>query len=76
MNHDFSTKEGLANAVTWTQEMLNVLTNRGTWVIPRSGTVVQVDKAMKTAYITRTKLPEDELELVLEAMGWTVVYRQ
>jgi hypothetical protein len=74
-NYDLDTKEGMANSVAWTQQIFDTLTSKGQWVVPRSGTVIRVDKANKTAYITQGFVSDTGMERVIKAMGWTVEYR-
>jgi hypothetical protein len=74
-NYDIDTEEGMANSVAWTEELFLTINNGGKWVVPRSGTVIRVDKANKTAYITQGFVPDTGMERVIKAMGWTVEYR-
>jgi hypothetical protein len=71
MNFDLDTTEGMENAKKWTANMLDCLSPHGTWIVPRSGTMVQFDKANKTANV-RSFLPDDAIARVLRAMGYTV----
>ena len=72
MNYDLNTKEGMANAVNWTQDLVDTLSDNGTWMIPRSLTTVSVNKPTKTVTI-RAVLPETSVPKVFKAMGWTVI---
>lgn len=71
MNWDISTKEGMANAVDWTERLVQTLSDKATWGIPRSGTTVQIDKTNKVATIAGL-LPDPAIPKVFKAMGWTV----
>lgn len=71
MNYDLDTDEGMANAVQWTREHFDKLTDGGIWIVPRSGTLVLVNHADKTATIHNTT-PDPSIERVIKAMGWTV----
>ena len=71
--YDLDTKEGMANAIKWTQQLFDVLNDKSTWGVPRSGTTVQIDKATKTATITYNFTPDPSIAQVIEAMGWTVI---
>lgn len=71
MNWDINTKEGMANAIDWTQRLVDTMSEKATWGIPRSGTVVQIDKATKTATIS-SLLPDPAVPRVFKAMGWEV----
>ena len=73
MNYDLDTTEGMANAVKWTEQMFNVLNDGASWGLPRSGTLVRVNKQTKTATITQGFAPEGGLVQVIRAMGWKVV---
>jgi hypothetical protein len=73
VNYDLDTKEGMANAVKWTEQMFNVLNDGASWGLPRSGTLVRVNKQTKTATITQGFAPEDGLAQVIRAMGWKVI---
>ena len=75
MNYDLDTKEGMTNSIAWTQQMFDTLTSKGQWIVPRSGTVIRVDKAAKTAYITEGHIPDTGMARVIKAMGWKVEYR-
>ena len=74
MNYDISTEEGMRNSVAWTQEIFSTIQEGGKWIIPRSGTIVTVDHANKTAYVIASQAPEPDTEKVIKAMGWEVVY--
>lgn len=71
---DINTKEGMAQAIAWTQQHLQRLSSGGAWVIPRSGTIVRVYHTAKLAAITPGFAPDPSIPKVLEAMGWTVAY--
>lgn len=74
MNYDLDTKQGMANAIAWTNALLNQLKEGGTWIIPRSNTVVTVvshdDKQVK---VTRGELPDPAIARVLKAAGWNLI---
>lgn len=71
MNYDLDTPEGMANAKRWTANMLDSLSDNGVWMVPRSGTMVQVDKKAKTAKVT-SFVPDESIARVLRAMGYQV----
>jgi hypothetical protein len=75
MNYDISTKDGLNNSVIWTQRMFSMIKDGGTWAIPRSGAIVRVDHSNNTAHITLAGKSEPDVERVIKAMGWNVVYK-
>ena len=72
MNFDIETKDGMANSVRWTEAMFNQIKDGGTWMIPRSGTIVRVSHKDKTVSITAGVQPEASLRRVIKAMGWTI----
>lgn len=71
MNYDIDTDEGMANAVQWTTEHFARLKDGGVWMVPRSGTLVRVRHATKTATLHNTT-PDPSIARVIKAMGWTV----
>jgi hypothetical protein len=73
MNYDITTGEGMSNAVRWTQATFDAIKNGGKWAVPRSGTLITIEHEHKTAYIQRGHTPDEGIEQVIEAMGWTVV---
>ena len=73
-NYDLQTQEGLENSKHWLSLVLTKLSDNATWGIPRSNTVVRINKPKKIATITHQDLPDASIELVFEALGWTVEY--
>lgn len=73
-NYDPDTGDGMANAIRWTENMLALINENGSWIVPRSGWIVRVSHKTRTATITRTSVPEDNLIRVLEKSGWTIRY--
>lgn len=73
MNFDISTKEGMANAVAWQQGHISRLVQGGRWIVPRSGTVYEIDHERKIARRISGLLPEPDITKVFAAMGWKVV---
>lgn len=73
-NYDLNNPEGLENSKHWLSRVLTTLSDNATWVIPRSSTVVRINKPKKLATITHQDLPDASIELVFEALGWTVEY--
>ena len=71
MNYDLSTKEGMANAISWTERLVAALNTQATWAVPRSGTIVSINKDTKTVGITNT-IPDPSIARVFRAMGWEV----
>jgi hypothetical protein len=73
-NYDLNTHEGIENSKRWLSNALTMLSDNATWGIPRSNTVVRINKQNKTATVTHQDLPDVSIELVFEALGWTVEY--
>ena len=70
MNYDLDTKEGMKNAVTWTNNCMALLRDGGTWIVPRSGTVVtRIDKRRVRV---REFIPDPSIKRVLIAAGYDV----
>ena len=72
MNFDLDTKEGMKNAVAWTENMFSLINEGGAWAIPRSGTIVRVSHKDKTVSITDGLYPEHCLRRVIKATGWKI----
>lgn len=73
-NYDLSTPEGMQNSKRWLSSVLMLLNDNANWGIPRSSTVVRINKPKKLATITHQGSPDVSIELVFEALGWTVEY--
>ena len=73
MNYDLDTTEGMHNAVEWTRKMFDTVNDGGVWGVPRSGTLIHINKTDKIATIKVGFAPDPSLRRVIEAMGWTVV---
>lgn len=70
--YDLDTVGGMNRAVEWTRDLCEGLKEGGVWVVPRSGTIVQVFKSEKRVSITHGLMPDDAIARVIKAMGWTV----
>lgn len=70
MNMNFP--EGMQAAVEWTTQHVNRITNGGTWIVPRSGSIYQIFKDDKRVVVLAQLLPDPSIEEVFVAMGWTV----
>ena len=71
MNFDLNSEQGMANAKAWTANMLDRLKDNGTWIVPRSGTIVYFNQTAKTARVT-CFFPDPSIARVLRAMGYSV----
>lgn len=77
MNYDLDTEQGLANAITWTNNHMAQLKEGGSWLIPRSGAIVTViSHSPKTAILTEGWFPEYAVERVLKAGGWALTSKE
>jgi len=72
MNYDLDTSEGMGNAIEWTLKVLDSLNDGGTWAIPRSGTIVTIDKKTNVAMLA-SYVPDPAIARVIRACGWDVV---
>lgn len=73
MNYNLDTKEGMANAIAWTDNMMRQLKDGGTWLVPRSGTaVVMLDYATRKCRVIKGFESDTSIKRVLIASGWTV----
>jgi hypothetical protein len=73
-NYDLQTQEGLENSKHWLSLVLTTLSDNATWGIPRSNTVVRINKPKKLATVIHQDSPDASIELVFEALGWSVEY--
>lgn len=73
-NYDLHTREGLENSKLWLSNALTMLSDNGIWGIPRSSTVLRINKSRKVATVIHQDSPDVSIELVFEALGWTVEY--
>ena len=73
-NYDLNTPEGMENSKRWLSSVLMLLNDNANWGIPRSSTVVHINKPKKLATVTHQSSPDVSIELVFEALGWTVDY--
>lgn len=69
---DINTKQGMQAAKDWTQRLIDTLNDGGTWMVPRSGTILRFDKVSRIANIVYEMTPDTSIKQVLTAMGWTV----
>ena len=74
-NMDINTPEGMAAAVEWQQAHVDRLTDQGRWVVPRSGSIIVIDKMNKQAIRVAGLAPEPAIRRVFEAMGWQWIDR-
>ena len=72
-DYDLGTTEGMNNAVKWTRTMFSLIKDGGTWMVPRSMTMVRINHTDKIATLIVGFAPDPSLKRVIEAMGWTVI---
>lgn len=68
-----NTPEGLKQAVEWQQAHVAMLADQARWIVPRSGSIIVIDKTNKQAIRVLGLMPEPSIQAVFEAMGWTWV---
>jgi hypothetical protein len=73
MSYDLDTKAGMSSAIKWTAAMFDTINDNGVWMVPRSMTMVRINRTDKVATIVVGMTPDPSLKRVIEAMGWTVV---
>lgn len=73
MRWNVDTPEGLIAATHWQSNTIEHIRDQGRWVVPRSGSVIVIDKTNKQAIRVFGLLPEPSIKKVFEAMGWTWV---
>lgn len=73
MNYNLDTPDGMANAVVWLNNCLEHLVEGGTWIVPRSASLVKVvshDRKLCEVFIG---LPDPAIKRVIKEAGWTIV---
>ena len=70
---NLNTEEGMKEAIQWQRALIDSLVDGGTWVVPRSGTIITFNKQTRTATFTLQGDPEPDIQRVLLRMGWDVV---
>ena len=69
---DLNTVGGMNRAVEWTRNLFEGLKDGGMWIVPRSGTVVQVFKSERRVVIANGPMPDAAIADVIKSMGWAV----
>jgi hypothetical protein len=64
----------MENSKLWLSHALTLLSDNGIWGIPRSSTVLRINKQSKIATVIHQASPDVSIELVFGALGWTVEY--
>ena len=73
---DTNTSQGMKDAIAWTENLFRLINDGGMWAIPRSTTIMQIDKVNKTATVIQQRKPDTSIDAVLNAMGWKVIYKK
>ena len=73
---DINTSEGMKDAIAWMENMIRMVADGGLWAVPRSTTIIQIDKTNKNAVILRQRKPDTSIDAVFKAMGWEVTYKK
>ena len=71
-NYDLNTFDGMANSKAWLMSTLDTIKDGGSWLVPRSCTVIKINKQDKLATIVAQMMPDPSLGMVFEAIGWAV----
>ena len=69
MNYNLDTYEGMENAKSYVENMVDMLKDGGMWAIPRSSAIYSFNKKKKIATRINLDAPTDR---VLSEMGWTL----
>lgn len=67
---DIDTADGMAEAVKWQSQFLELMGDGGKWGVPRSESIYEVHPTKKIAI--RERNGEEEIDRVFKAMGWEV----
>ena len=70
MNYELN-DETMPAAIAWTKAHIERLAEGGAWLVPRSGTVVNVYKDKKKVHIL-SMVPDPSIGKVFRAMGYEV----
>lgn len=70
-NLNIDTEQGMAAAVAWQTALVGKIKDGGTWIVPRSHSIYNINHKMKYARKISGD-PEPSIERVFEAMGWRV----
>ena len=72
-NYDLNTFDGMANSKAWLMSTLDTIKDGGSWLVPRSCTVIKINKQDRLATVVAQMMPDPSLAVVFEAIGWSVV---
>lgn len=72
-NYDLNTLDGMANSKAWLESTLDTIKDGGSWLVPRSCTIIKINKQDKRATVVAQMMPDPSLGRVFKAIGWSVV---
>lgn len=70
---DLDTAQGLADAVDWVNTKLTAIPEGGFWLVPRSGSKYEVDRAKHTVRRVYGLFDEIAIERAIKAARWTFI---
>lgn len=70
-NFDLHTPDGMAKAAAWLSDHLSRIKDGGTWILPRSSTMIHISHQTKTARVVFELVHEKCLEKVFQQIHWT-----
>lgn len=70
MNYDLDTKEGMANAVAWQEQLCNYVKDGGMWCVPRSNEIYFIHADDK--YVVAPTGGDDAVNIVFKEMGYEI----
>jgi hypothetical protein len=73
---DIETSQGMKDAIAWTENLFKMINDGGMWAVPRSTTIMVIDKVNKKATVIQQRKPDTSIDAVLKAMGWEVIYKK
>lgn len=74
--YNINTKEGMAKAIAWTEQLVSQLKDGGVWAVPRSHTLVTIISKEKKQVLLSEGVPDPSIARVFKAMGWTVSHKE
>lgn len=70
LDYDLNSPEGLDRSKVWLNAHLKLITQGGTWVVPRSMSIITCDHENKRATVRFSMMPDPSLGVVFKAIGW------
>jgi hypothetical protein len=69
------TPEGMTRAKEWLERHLEIIGDGAVWAVPRSGSIIRVNKKEKVAVLIAQLTPDPSLGKVFCALGWTWIVK-